>query len=225
MTSPLPAPDQTTIAPHEFRAALAELVQIGMTVARMVGRAAEVETAVAEAVAQAGAADGASALATSLAEAIEADRAAAAAAEARHTVVARTEAVAAAFARVSRSVRLTVLLAERVDRGWARRPLADDQAAMARRQVVRGVEDAIAREASGEQAARLSEALAERLETLEGEGELAARPAEEVVAEICRDLGLETVTPLRPLGARALKVAAGIRADMERRGVGWRADG
>jgi len=191
MTSAIPRPDETARAPEAFRDALAELVQIGMRVARMVGRVAEAETALAETASQYGAAEGVSALAESLAEAIEADRAAAAAAEARHAVAARTEAVAAAFARVSRAVRLTVLLAERLDRGWARRGVADDRLAMARRQIARGVEDAIERSADGERAERLTEALADRLESLDVETEMADRPAEEIIREICRDLGVD----------------------------------
>jgi hypothetical protein len=199
MTSTLPRPDDTARAPEAFRDALAELVQIGMTVARMVGRVAEAETALAEAALQFGAAEGVSALADSLAEAIEADRAAAAAAEARHAVAARTDSIAGAFARVSRAVRLTVLLAERLDRGWARRGVADDRLAMARRQIARGVEDAIERSADGERAECLTEALADRLESLDVETELADRPAEEIIREICRDLGLDPKRmPLRP---------------------------
>jgi hypothetical protein len=64
-------------------------------------------------------------------EAIEAYRATAAAA--RHTVVARADSVTEAFARVSRAVRLTVLLAERLDHGWARRGVSDNRRVMARR--------------------------------------------------------------------------------------------
>jgi hypothetical protein len=61
---------------------------------------------------------------------------------------------------------------------------------MARRQIARGVEDAIGREADGERAEQLTEALAERLESLDVENELSERPAEEIIAEICRELGL-----------------------------------
>ncbi len=168
-------PDDAAPAPDGFRDALAELVQIGLSVARMVGRVAEAETELAEAASRAGAAEGVSALAGSLAEAIEADHASAAAAEARQTVVGRTEAVAGAFARVSRAVRLTVLLAERLDRGWARRGLADDRHSMARRQIAHGVAEAIGREAEGERAQRLTDALAERLERLDVEAELGDR--------------------------------------------------
>jgi hypothetical protein len=186
-------PDQTTNAPQEFRGALAELVQIGMRVARMVGLVADAETELAESAAQASAAEGASALATSLAEAIEADRAAAAAAEARQTVVARVEAVAAAFRRVARAIRLTVAHVERLDRGWARRSAADDRQAMARRQIARSVEDAIANEAKGERAEKLRETLTERLESPDWEDLLEDRSPEEVIAIICRELGLDPV--------------------------------
>jgi hypothetical protein len=79
MTQTTPRPAKTTPAPRAFRDALAELVQIGLRVARMVGQVADAEMAQADAVRQAGAAAGVSPLATSLAEAIEADRAAAAA--------------------------------------------------------------------------------------------------------------------------------------------------
>jgi len=204
MTAALPRPHETANAPEAFRDALAELVQIGLSVARLVGRVAEAETALAEAASRVGAAEGASALADSLAEAIEADRAAAAAAEARHTVVARTAVVSEAFARVSRAIRLTVLLAERLDRGWARRIVADDRNAMARRQIARGVADAIGREAEGERAEQLTEALADRLEALDIETELADRSAEEIIRQICCDLGLgrTTICPPRPAAGR-----------------------
>ncbi len=199
MSPALPRPDHTARAPEGMRDALAELVQIGLRVARMLGQVADGEAALAVAAAQAGVAADVPALAGSLAEAIEADRAAAAAAEGRQTVVARAEAVAAAFARVSRSVRLTVLLADRMDRGWARGRAADDRRTMARRQVARGVADVIAREADGERAERLREGLADQLERLDAEDELGDRPAEAIIAEICRDLGLD---PARMVVAR-----------------------
>ena len=188
-----------------MRDALAELVQIGMSVARMVGRVAEAETALALAASQAVATGEETALAGSLAEAIEADRATAAAAEAQQTMVPRAEAVAKAFRLVSRSVRMTVLLAERVDRGWARQGASDDRVAMARRQIARAVTDAIGQDADLERAERLTEALAERMERLDVEAAIGNRPAEDIIAEICRDLGLDparmTVRP--PLGGVA----------------------
>jgi hypothetical protein len=161
--------DEINQAPALFREALAELVQIGMTVARMIGRVAQAETALADAAATV--ADGGNPVATSLAEAIAADQAASAAAEARRDVVARTERVAAAFDQVSRAVRRTVMLAERLDRGWARPIRVDDRQTMAHRQTVRAVR--------------------ERLDSLDRPDDLGDRPVEEIIRAICRDLGLD----------------------------------
>jgi hypothetical protein len=220
MTQTTPRPDQTATAPQGFRDGLAELVQLGLRVARMVARVADAETELAEAASRAGVDEGVSALASSLAEAIEADRAAAAAAEMRQTVVARVEAVAGAFARVSRGIRLTVLLAERLDRGWARGREADDQHAMARRQIARGVADAMGREAEGERAVRLTGAFADRLEALDTEAGVGDRSAEEIIGEICRDLGLDParMTVRLPLGGT---VSLGEAASMNIGGRGW----
>jgi hypothetical protein len=189
MSQTPPRPDETATAPQGFRDALAELVQMGLRVARMVTQVADAERTTAEAASHAKAAEGASAMPTSLAEAMEADRALVAAAEARHSVVARAEAVAAAFARVSRSIRLTVLLAERLDRGWAQGGAPDDRHGKAVRQIARGAEDAAGREAEGERAAPLTE----RLEALDREAGIGDRPTEAVIAEICRYLGLDPV--------------------------------
>ena len=178
-------------APELFRTALAELVQIGMTVARMVGQAAKAETAMAEAATSARIAEGVTPLATSLAEAIEADQAAAAAGEARRAVIARSQTVAAAFAQTARAIRRTILLAERLDRCWARPFAADDRHAMARRHIAGAVTDAIAQQADDARAERLTEALAERLDALDTLDDVASRPAEDIIRDICRDLGLD----------------------------------
>ena len=188
-----PRPDNPAPAPQHYRDALAEVVQMSLIVARMVTRVAEGEIAMADAAAEIRAAEGASPMPASLAEAIEVDRAFAAAAEARHTVVARADVVTRAFARIARCIRLTVAQAERLDRGWARPTRSDDRRAMARRQIARGVADVIAREAEGERAERLTESLTERMESPDWEDEFEDRPAEEVIAIICRDLGLDPV--------------------------------
>jgi hypothetical protein len=90
-----------------------------------------------------------------------------------------------------------VLLAERLDQGWARRSGADDRRddrrAMAKRQIARGVADAIADEADGARAERLTEALADRLESLDTLDDIGNRPAEEIIRDICRDLGVDPV--------------------------------
>jgi hypothetical protein len=185
MNHPAPSSEQT--APQAFRDTLAALAQIGLKVAQMIGHVADAETTLAETAAKAGAAEGASAMAASLAEAIEADRAAAAAGEMRHTVVARAQAVAAAYARVSRAIRLTILLAERLDRGWARGGAPDDRHAMAQRQIARGVADALRRETESDQPG----AFTERLETLDTERGIGDRSTEAILAEIYNALGLD----------------------------------
>ncbi len=93
------------------------------------------------------------------------------------------------FERVSRAVRRTVALVQRIEAGWPRSRPVDDRQTMARRQVARGVGERIARHASGELAERLFDELRERLETTEFDGDL-DQPVEVVIAAICRDLGL-----------------------------------
>ena len=226
MTSTASRPDETAPAPQAFRSALAELVQIGMSIARMLGQVAEAEAALAvaapQAVAQTMAGVDNAHLAGSLAEAIEVGRAADAAIAAQQTVAARAETISRAFRLVSRSVRMTVLLAERLDRGWARRSVADDRHAMARRQIARAVADAIGQEASGERAERLSEALAERVETLDVEIELSRRPVEEVINGICLDLGLDAarMTVMPPVRGAGL-VEQTVSELLDDGGGGW----
>ena len=202
---PQPLRTETVTAPEPFRAALAELVQVGMSVARMVGQAAEAETALAVAASTA-VAGGVSPLATSLAEAIAADQAAAAAGEARRAVIARAEIVAAAFNQTARAVRRTIMLAERLDRAWARPIAIHNRHAMAHRQIARAVSDAIAGEAEGDRAERLTDALTERLDSLDTLDDVTTRPAEDIIRDICRDLGLN---PARmPPSSRAHPTAA-----------------
>jgi hypothetical protein len=92
MTQTPPRRNRTATAPQAVRDGLAELVQAGMHVARMIAQAAETETALAEAALQ------------------NADS------KRVSAVVARTGALAGAFDLVSNEIRLTVLLAERLDR-------------------------------------------------------------------------------------------------------------
>ena len=83
----------------------------------------------------------------------------------------------------------------------ARQGAADDQHAMAKRQIARAVADAIGQDADGERAERLTEAFAERMEQLDVEAAIGNRPMEDIIGEICRDLGLDparmTVRPPR----------------------------
>jgi hypothetical protein len=59
--------------------------------------------------------------------------------------------------------------------------------------VARGVGEAIRRQADGEAAERLFDELTERLDELD-QDEIGAIPVAEVIARICRELGLVTQT-------------------------------
>jgi hypothetical protein len=108
------------------------------------------------------------------------------------------------FERVARAVRRTAALIQRIDHGWMCRVRPDDRQAMARRHIARGVGDRIARQADREAAERLFDDLDERLDMLEREGGL-DQPAEDIIAAICRDLGLAAIDdPVTPAPAEAV---------------------
>jgi hypothetical protein len=108
--------------------------------------------------------------------------------------------VALAYGRVSRAVRLTVALQARtlqdlqaLDEVAARRRDAARGAAARERKdhVQRIVERLIEAEAASEaEADRLADEAAERLDHDDIYGDLTARPAGEIIALVCRDLGL-----------------------------------
>lgn len=119
---------------------------------------------------------------------------------------------AVAYDRLSRSVRRSIMLAQRVtDRSaLARRTLA-------RKQIIRGVEDAIHR-TTPDQAKRetLQAELQERLDRPDLLEEVDLRPASQIIAEFCRDFALagpgqpylrRTPEDIDRLQARALPVA------------------
>jgi len=98
-------------------------------------------------------------------------------------------AAAVAFDRLSRAVRRTVALARKVAEPVPVRVDAGQKRALARRQVIRAVEDEIQRTAEVDAEALCAE-LHERLDGPELDDEIEGRPTAEVIAEICRDLGL-----------------------------------
>ena len=155
--------------------------------ARVVVRMMEIEQAAAEVVA--GWLPAAGPFPGALGDAVAAGQGVDAVTEAMAGGVPRMEVLARALDRVSRSVRRCVALKRRLAAGWPRAG-ADDRAAMVRRQVARGVTDAIRCRAEGEAAERLFDELAERLDEPELEAELSALPVAEVVRRVCRDLGL-----------------------------------
>jgi hypothetical protein len=60
----------------------------------------------------------------------------------------------------------------------------------ARKQIIREVEDSIQRSADGRAAKSLHGEMLDRLDTLDLDDELGARPVDEIIADIIRDLGL-----------------------------------
>ena len=172
----------------DLDAALIELASLGMRAARVVTRLMEIEQAVAEVVASCLPAPGHQP--ASLGEAATAGLDIDAVTAAMGQAVPRVEVLARAFDRVSRSVRRTVALIERMKAGWPRAASADDRQAMLRRQVARGVAEVIRRESDGEAAERLFDDLAERLDDPDVAAEIGVLPEQEVVRRICRGLGL-----------------------------------
>ena len=172
----------------DLDAALAELVSLGMRAARVVTRLMEIEQEAADVVAS-WLPERGSQLA-SLGEAEAAGRDVDAVTDAMGQAVPRAEVLARALDRVSRSVRRTVALIQRMQAGWPRASAADDRQAMLRRQVARGVAEVIRRESDGEAAERLFDDLAERLDDPGVAEEIGVLPEQEVVRRICRALGL-----------------------------------
>ena len=194
MNAPDTAAPRPPPADPALRNALMELVALGVRLARVAAEVAEVEGQVVAVVAAGlpGSLDGA----LSLDEAQEAGLAVDAAEVALANASARIGTAAQAFDRASRAVRRTVALVQRIDCGWLQRGGSDDHQALVRRQVARSVGDRIARQHDGEAAERLFDDLAERLEALELDGGL-ERPAELVIAELCRELGLAGLGPVQ----------------------------
>jgi hypothetical protein len=99
---------------------------------------------------------------------------------------------ATAYKEVSRSVRQSAMLALKIT-APAPAPKADESAprrAAVRRQVIRGVEDAIHRDAPADQVESLRAEFLERLETPEFGDDFDQRPAVDIVNDIRADLGI-----------------------------------
>ena len=180
----------TQAAPNpSFDDTLNELAAIGMRGARVVVRLMEVEQAVIDLVAEA--------LPQSIVAPASASEAHAAGlsldqlAEVMAGAVPRVDRLARALERVSRMVRRCIALQKRMEAGWPRARSADDRPAMMRRQVKRGVAEVIRRVSdSDETAERLFDDLYERLDDPAFEQALLDWPVQEIVRQICRDLGL-----------------------------------
>ena len=101
-----------------------------------------------------------------------------------------------AYDRITRSMRRSILLAQKLDEPAVAQSVGYRQAARGR--IIRAVEDAIQRDADGDAAEALQAELLERLDGPELEEAIADRPVDEIIAEICRDLGLAAMPGTHP---------------------------
>ncbi len=186
-----------------YRQVLHELVEIGSRLARAIDRQATPETNAAPAAPE---------------QAAQPAPAAAAAPQ-----------LAIAFDRIARTIRRTIALARTLTDPVPPSPTerATAQAAarrrLARKQIIRTVEDCIQRETSGREAEALHAELYERLETIDADDDIDTLPVAEIIALIRRDLGIANLpgthpwkrrrpADVRELCARAAKPSAWERA-------------
>ena len=186
-------------APFDADALLAEAATLTMAAMRVVSCMLQIEQKLAQA-ASAWLPDSAS-LPASLAEATATGQAVDDATAAMAQAVPHTDTLVRALDRLTRSLRYTIALKQRLAAGWPRPRAADDRPAMLRRQVARGVTSRIRDAAGGEAAERLFSELYARLDDPALADDLLTLPVEEVVRRICRDLGL-VATALPPLVAQ-----------------------
>ena len=99
--------------------------------------------------------------------------------------------LAAAFARAHRALRLGILLAQKLEAAPQATPATDRTAARTR--ILRAVEDQIGDKAEHAEAPKLHAELRERLDTPEFEADLRSRTPEDLITEITRDLGLQSI--------------------------------
>ena len=92
------------------------------------------------------------------------------------------------FDKIARNIRRCAWLAHHlVD------PVKTIDRVVARKQIIRRVEDAIQREADSPESDALREELRDRLDTPDLEDDIATRPLDEIITDIVRDLGLTAV--------------------------------
>src|SRR3954454_2573127 len=103
--------------------------------------------------------------------------------------------IAAAYDRVARAIRRTILLKRRVDDP----PPRAQHRESSRRQIIRAVEDVIQRsERRPADKDHLETEFHERLDGPDLEDDIDSRPIPDIIAEICRDLGLATPSGATP---------------------------
>ena len=112
-----------------------------------------------------------------------------------------------AFDRIARCVRRSIALARTLTEPPRPAPhpaqhQPGQHRTAARKRIIRAVEDVIHRRATGPRAESLHAELQERLDAPDLEDDLSSRPAAEIIAEICKDLGLADMPGAHPCKRR-----------------------
>ncbi len=105
-----------------------------------------------------------------------------------------------AFDRIARTLRRTIALARKITDPAPQGPAAQaaERRRIARKQIIREVEDTIQRETDGAEANALHAELHERLETIDCDDDIDNLPIAEIIALIRRDLGLGALPGTHP---------------------------
>jgi hypothetical protein len=104
--------------------------------------------------------------------------------------------VSAAYERLTRAVRRSIMLAQKL--AETSPATAGQQRFAARKRILRAVEDVIQREKGCAEADGLHVELRERLDSPDLDDDLDERPVDEIISEICHDLGLAASPGTRP---------------------------
>ena len=97
-----------------------------------------------------------------------------------------------AFDRIARTIRRTIALARKLDEPASPGPAqgTHQRRRAARKQIIRDVEDTIQRRTDGAEAEALHAELYERLDAPDLDDDIDTQPIADIIAAICRDLGI-----------------------------------
>jgi hypothetical protein len=123
----------------------------------------------------------------------------------------------AAFDRIARAIRRTIVLARKVAMpppppGDPARSTNEQHRTSARKRIIREVEDAIQRAARDNEAEALHAEFSERLDAPDLDDDIDHRPAADIIAEICRDLGIAARPGTHPWKRRTPQDVAALSA-------------
>ncbi len=119
-----------------------------------------------------------------------------------------------AFDRIARTLRRTIALARKLSE--PARPASAERSTerrlAARKQIIRAVEDTIQRRTDGAEAEALHAELRERLDDPDLDDDLDQQPIADIIASICRDLGIEHFPGTHPWKRRTPQDVRDLRA-------------